>query len=333
MSKPAEVDGVLVQWGDRLFYPGNRMVRAGPPFGAGGIGRRAAAIRRHIQATVRRAPQVMVKVTGGGRGMRAIRAHLSYISRGGQLEVEDERGIVREGRAALHDLAEQWQRGGSFIDERSHRREAFNVMLSMPSGTDPHYVQRAAREFAQAELKGHRYVLALHDDQANPHVHISVRAEPRDGERLNPRKPDLQRWRETFAEKLRGWGIDAEATRQAARGQVRTYPSIWRVKAREEDRLRKPRPTDRSGKGFEEAQTKAKEAWDRVIASLSTSERAEDRALAAQAEELVRATPFSRNVEARREQIVQAPQRSEPAQEVLPSLQKDRPGPDISRGR
>ena len=52
-------------------------------------------------------------------------------------------------------------------------------MLSMPSGTDPLIVQRAAREFAQAELVDRRYVMVLHDHQANPHVHIDVRAESR----------------------------------------------------------------------------------------------------------------------------------------------------------
>ena len=217
MSTGAEIDGVLVQWGERLFYPRNRIVRsASTPRLSGSVGQRAAAIRQRIRATVvRRAPQVMVKVTGGGRGMAAIAAHFRYISKSGRLPFEDDRGVIREGKEALHDLAEQWRYGGSFIDETSHRREAFNIMLSMPSGTDPLIVQRAAREFAQAELGDHRYVMVLHDHQANPHVHLSVRAESRHGKRLNPRKADLQRWRETFAEKLRGWGIDAEATRQA----------------------------------------------------------------------------------------------------------------------
>ena len=96
-------------------------------------------------------------------------------------------------------------------------------MLSMPRGTDPLTVQRAAREFAQIELADHKYVMVLHDHQANPHVHISVRAESKHGKRLNPRKADLHRWRETFAEKLRGQGVEAEATRQATRGRSRNY--------------------------------------------------------------------------------------------------------------
>jgi hypothetical protein len=97
--------------------------------------------------------------------------------------------------------------GGSLIPddaEPGHRREAFNIMLSMPRGTDPLSRAARAREFAQAELADHKYVMVLHDHQANPHVHISVRAESRHGKRLNPRKADLHRWRETFAEKLRG---------------------------------------------------------------------------------------------------------------------------------
>ena len=88
MSQMPNVDGVLVQWGDRLFYPGNRVVkvRPQPNLGDGGMHQRAEAIRKRIESTVvKRAPQVMVKVTGGGRGMLAIAAHFRYISKNGRL--------------------------------------------------------------------------------------------------------------------------------------------------------------------------------------------------------------------------------------------------------
>ena len=51
MSTRAEVDGVLVQWGERLFYPRNRIVRSSTPR-LSGIGQRAATIRQRIQAAV-----------------------------------------------------------------------------------------------------------------------------------------------------------------------------------------------------------------------------------------------------------------------------------------
>ncbi len=279
MSKHSSIDGVLIQWGDRLFYPGNRIVRTPPQPRLRERGtNRAAELRARIEATIRRAPQVMVKVTGGGRGMKAIAAHFRYISKNGRLEIEDERGQISSGREAVKELAEDWRFGGTLIDEVSDRREAYNVMLSMPRGVDPLILQRAAREFASEELADHKYVMVLHDHQANPHVHISVRAESKHGKRLNPRKADLHRWRETFAEKLRGWGIEAEATRQAVRGDVRSYPPLWRIKAKEEGRERAPRPAvpARSTPG----RVVALEAWRHVASALEASGDAQDKRLA-----------------------------------------------------
>ena len=55
----------------------------------------------------------MVKVTGGGRGMKAIAAHLRYISKNGRLEIEDERGQTMRGKDALHELADDWRYGAA----------------------------------------------------------------------------------------------------------------------------------------------------------------------------------------------------------------------------
>lgn len=288
MNGPHSVDGVLVQWGDRLFYPGNRSVRTRPLPRLRGDGAstkwRADAIRARIAATVvRRAPQVMVKVTGGGRGIRAIAAHFRYISKHGRLDIKDEHGTTLSGRGAVHELAEDWRFGGTLIDEEGGpRREAFNLMLSMPRGSaEPLYVLEAARRFAKAELADHKYVMVLHDHQAHPHVHISVRAESKHGHRLNPRKADLHRWRETFAEKLREQGINAEATRQATRGATRHYPDLWRVKAAAEGRLRKPRGDHRRGEAVDISRQEASEAWEQIAEALAKSGDVGDRELAA----------------------------------------------------
>ncbi len=284
MSEPHDIDGVLVQWGDRLFYPGNRIVKTKPQpkLSALAARQRAAVIRERIEATVvRRAPQVMVKVTGGGRGMKAIAAHFRYISKNGRLEIEDERGETMRGKESLHELADDWRFGGSLIEDTSSRREAFNIMLSMPRGIDAASVQWAAREFAKAELADHKFVMVLHDHQANPHVHISVRAESKHGRRLNPRKTDLHRWRETFAAKLQDRGIEAEATRQATRGATRNHPDLWLVKAAEDGRLQRPRAAHRRGAAAMESRREARRAWQALAQALSKSAFAGDRKLAA----------------------------------------------------
>lgn len=314
MAQPPNIDGILITWGDRLFYPGNRVVKTKPqPRFSGDAARlRAAAIRRRIEATVvRRAPQVMVKVTGGGRSMRAIAAHFRYISKNGRLEIEDQRGETMRGKDTLYDLAEEWRFGGSLIPndaEPGHRREAFNIMLSMPRGTDPLAVQRAAREFAQVELADHKCVMVLHDHQANPHVHISVRAESRHGKRLNPRKADLHRWRETFAEKLRGYGIDAEASRQATRGKSQNYDSLWRLKAREDGRLRTAKPGTKSGGRTVATLAEAVGAWRQLGQALAMSVDVADRSLARSIAAFVREMPSTHAWETQRQAPESAPQ-------------------------
>jgi hypothetical protein len=95
----------------------------------------------------------MVKVTGGGRGMKAIAAHFRYITRGGRLDIEDDGGVVERGKDGLHDIERQWRYGGAYIDDVGTRREAFNIMLSMPRGTDPPTVLFAAREFARPAVQ------------------------------------------------------------------------------------------------------------------------------------------------------------------------------------
>ncbi len=301
-----DIDGVLVHWGDRLFYPSNRVFRVKPPPRLGAsLQRQAGAIRRRIEATVvRRAPQVMVKVTGGGRGMGAISAHFRYMSKNGRLEFEDDRGVSDTGREAMNALLEQWRFGGSLIEENSPRREAFNLMLSMPRGTAGQSVLQAAREFARIELKEHCYVMVLHQHQENPHVHLCVRAESMDGVRLNPRKADLHRWRETFAERLRGLGIEAEATRQATRGEGRCYQSLWQSSAQEQGRLKRPAELIKSGGAYRRNRVGALEAWAQIVSALRASTKAEDRELAARISSFLQESTFGRELAAQRDRAV-----------------------------
>ena len=297
MNRQPNIDGILIQWGDRLFYPGNRIVHAKPQPKLSSLAarQRAAAIRERIEATVvRRAPQVMVKVTGGGRGMKAIAAHFRYISKNGRLEIEDERGQKLRGKDAVRELVEDWRYGGSLIEDVSDRREAFNVMLSMPRGTDPLSVQWAAREFARSELADHKYVMVLHDHQANPHVHISVRAESKHGKRLNPRKTDLHRWREIFAEKLRERGVEAEATQQATRGVSQSHPELWQVKAAAEGRLKRARSVYRPGSGAA-TRVDARQAWRFIGTALAQSPDPADRKLATSVLEFARGSREQRS--------------------------------------
>jgi hypothetical protein len=122
------------------------------------------------------------------------------------------------------------------------------------------------------------------DPSPNPHVHLCVKATALDGNRLNPRKADLQRWREAFAQRLREHGVACEATPRIQRLQPKRgeKQSVRHKKARGErlDRIgaqtSDPQRVERA-KGKE---THVIEAYRVLAQTLALSETAADRRLA-----------------------------------------------------
>jgi hypothetical protein len=67
-------------------------------------------------------------------------------------------------------------------------------------------------------------------------VHLVVKAEAEyGGARLNPRKADLRRWREQFAQHLNELGVPATATRREDRGFAKTHKKTAVYRAAERD--------------------------------------------------------------------------------------------------
>ena len=229
MAKPKVfIDGYLLNWGDKLFYPPvrkfkQRVVKS-LPWTTIILPNKSGEIRAQIARTTQRSPEVMVKVTSrnnAGKSMMTIRNHLDYISRNGKVQLEDHEGRLLHGRADVNDIKKDW---AADIPEISHRRETINVMFSMRKGTPSYEVKEAVREYLKEEFGGkHEYLFALHTDTDNPHVHVVIKMSPvrKKDKRLNPRKNDLQRWREGFAENLRKLGVDANATPRKTRGVVK----------------------------------------------------------------------------------------------------------------
>jgi len=185
-----------------------------------------------IGRTVRRTPEVMVKVlTKGGGDLKAIGRHLSYLSREGDMEIETDDGRHLSGHGVEQELLEDWDLD---IEEARRTRElrprpgnsqpklVHKVVLSMPAGTPADGLLRATRTFARETFGAkHRYAMVLHTDEPHPHVHMVVKAVSEEGIRLNIRKATLREWRRDFAQRLRTQGISANATDKAIRGATR----------------------------------------------------------------------------------------------------------------
>ena len=300
MTLPSNrIDEKLDEWGSRLFnvstetLPRSRSskrLHLGSAKAVSTGGRlttpeaRANYVRQKLQAMVRRAPQVVVKLVKAPKGMKGISNNLTYITRDGQLEIEDQDGQVIHGKEAVADLKAEWRDGGIPIAADSTMRDAFHLVLSMPKRTDPLMVQRAARDFAKREFSGFQYAMVLHtfetdpdpNPSPHPHIHLTVKAASLDGVRLNPRKADLQRWREGFAEALREHGIEATTTSRIHR----TIHERWTVR-----HLHEP---NKKGKTLERLKRTTRrhgpqevmQNYEQVMRVLASSDRGQDRQLA-----------------------------------------------------
>lgn len=202
----------------------------------------------HIRRTVTGAPEVMIKVTGGGgsTSRHGVIAHFSYIGRQGELEIETDDGQRLGGRTAAQSLFNDWdldlqtvrQRNALFAaNGRKAPKLIHRIVFSMPAGTPPQKVLSAVRDFAREEFGSmHRYAMVLHTDEPHPHVHVVVKAVSEDGQRLNIRKETLRAWRREFAGHLRARGVEANATERAVRGKGngRKTDEIYRAALRGE---------------------------------------------------------------------------------------------------
>ncbi|WP_247321163.1 MobC family plasmid mobilization relaxosome protein [Bradyrhizobium sp. 141] len=82
----------------RVGYP-----RSGRP------GRLTPAMRAKLERILRRAPEVMVKITGRTKSVAHLKSHLAYITRNGELDAETEQGATLAGRSGLKDLQQRWE--------------------------------------------------------------------------------------------------------------------------------------------------------------------------------------------------------------------------------
>jgi hypothetical protein len=281
-------------------------------------------VKARLARIAARAPEVMVKVTGRTKGAGHLRAHLEYIARDGALPLEGRDGERLHGREAIRERGADW--AADDLKGRADSSLSISIVLSMPAGTPAGRMRDAARAFAaETFAERHDYVFALHTDAAHPHVHLAVRTLGMGGVQLNPRKADLDAWRQSFARHLRARDIAAEATPRRARGVVRKPERMPLRKLRnrhERDPDRHP-PSDRQAEAEREAarivsgapverpweakilrqQRRVRAAYQAAADRLARSGDAAERTLAAQLAGFLKAMPA---IATRRNELVRA---------------------------
>ena len=188
----------------------------------GNVSRAWPGTRTQRHRVAREMPQAVLKITSHSRGLRRVRARLRYIARQGALPLETDDGCLLEGREEIDEFAEHWaadfsNRNGSV----RKARDAMNMVVSVPAGTEREKALEAAREFFAEAFSNHEYAFAAHDDTGHFHIHLVVKVRGRDGKqmRVSRKAPDL--WRQKFAAKAREKGLQLDASPRWARGKGR----------------------------------------------------------------------------------------------------------------
>jgi hypothetical protein len=232
----------LVDPGPRGWLDIGSYARHGP----GGRDRLSSTQVAYIARTVRRTPEVMIKMLNqDGRDLGSVARHLQYLDREGELPIETDEGDPFKGKGASKALVDDWDleldaKRPPTADHKPRQmgkqpKLVHKMIFSMPAGTPPNKVLAAVKAFAREEFGAkHRYAMVLHTDEPHPHVHMVVKAMGYDGTRLNIRKATLREWRREFAQHLRERGVAANATERAARGVTKPQKrdGIYRAERR-----------------------------------------------------------------------------------------------------
>ena len=199
---------------------------------------RLKSAKRSYVPSARKNTEVVVKITGSSTNFEKLKAHLKYISRNGNLEVESSDEEIFLGKDKLKDMGESFN---SFIQipktseikslSLKEKRETLNLVFSMKDHklAPGAKIKKAAIQVIKKKYPDNYFVIAVHNDTDNPHCHVCLKMSNNFGERINPNKKDLADLRKSFALELNNLGIEATATIKRKIGERETKPHYYEV--------------------------------------------------------------------------------------------------------
>lgn len=179
--------------------------------------------------------EVVVKITSKSKNFNSINRHIDYITRNGKIdfylptnEVEKEQVEYRVGLSAGEEITAPTDskirnlvksQYNNFMDKDDEKSLTYNMIFSMKDyagvnefSFDPQLVRKAAIHTIEKHYPNNFFVAALHTDTNNPHCHICLKIRDNNGKRIDIRKYDLIKLRQTFANELCKRDIEATAT-------------------------------------------------------------------------------------------------------------------------
>ena len=177
-------------------------------------------IKRPIVKNTPRGKEVVIKITGNSKNFQKWKAHFSYVTRKGELEVVESELYKYQGKEELKQFQEFFNDSGENIPNESQnvkeRREVLHFVFSMKEheATPSDKLLNAVLKTMKEKYPNNASYAVFHADTDNPHIHCDLKISGIDGNRIDVRKKDLEQLRKNFAKNLNDLGIEAYATRK-----------------------------------------------------------------------------------------------------------------------
>ncbi|MGJ0377646.1 MobP1 family relaxase [Aliarcobacter cryaerophilus] len=177
-------------------------------------------IKRPIVKNTPRGKEVVIKITGNSKNFQKWKAHFSYVTRKGELEVVESELYKYQGKEELKQFQEFFNDSGENIPNESQnlkeRREVLHFVFSMKEheATPSDKLLSAVLKTMKEKYPNNASYAVFHGDTDNPHIHCDLKISGIDGNRIDVRKKDLEQLRKNFAKNLNDLGIEAYATRK-----------------------------------------------------------------------------------------------------------------------
>ena len=177
-------------------------------------------IKRPIVKNTPRGKEVVIKITGNSKNFQKWKAHFSYVTRKGELEVVESELYKYQGKEELKQFQEFFNDSGENIPNESQnvkeRREVLHFVFSMKEheATPSDKLLNAVLKTMKEKYPNNASYAVFHGDTDNPHIHCDLKIAGIDGNRIDVRKKDLEQLRKNFAKNLNDLGIEAYATRK-----------------------------------------------------------------------------------------------------------------------
>lgn len=157
--------------------------------------------------------RVVVKVTSGARGYREMAANIDYISRRGEIELNDssDRVFLGKDREKVKEemgFQNEHLRKGR---EVSATKQTYHIIFSLAEIKENKDLVDSVRETVREQYPDNYFAFTLHEDTDHPHVHLVLNKKNiATGKNINLNKRALHMLKARFAASLRKKGVDVQ---------------------------------------------------------------------------------------------------------------------------